>query len=89
MSATPADIKVWLNEGKRKRAKYVIVCHDGFDMGDFPKYVGENDKFWEVCPPRWSSISTISTTAHEIYDLSMDIEAQLKEPRAWHPPVRV
>jgi len=83
MAATRQDIEQWLDEGKSKGATHIIVVCDTFDYEDYPVYVmpGTNGnailKHYQCAEMQ---------RVMEVYDLNMDIEAQLAEHRAWHPP---
>lgn len=78
---TRQDIRGWLEEGQEQGATHVIVVVDNFDWEDYPVYVSPDDdvrkkeiKFKEASMQR----------VMEIYNLSMDLEEQLNEHRAWN-----
>lgn len=78
MSATRQEIKEWLEEAKRKGSTHLIVACDTFDYDNYPIYISpQQDGVKE-----FEAIFDESTTVDEVYNLSMDIEAQLKEIRA-------
>jgi hypothetical protein len=70
-----SDIREWLNRGKERGATHVIVFYDDFDGSDFPSFVmpGESPKV---------RIQRTECRAMEVYDLSINVEAQLNEHRA-------
>lgn len=81
--ATKQDIRGWLERGLEKNATHVICVVDTFplDWEDYPVYVSPDDdvrkkeiKFKEASMQR----------VMEIYNLSMDLEEQLNEHRAWN-----
>lgn len=87
-----SDIKNWLALAQKKGCRYLIISHDTFDFGDYPIYVHSQDNFWEKMPRKFgtsSSVNDLSNQAHEVYDLNMSLDDQLKEKRAWHPPEKV
>lgn len=78
---TKRDIGRWLIEALRKGCTHLVVGSDHFDYEDYPVYV----------MPGMSAQAEVSriqrqemSSVREVYDLSMDIYAQLKEHRAWH-----
>ncbi len=81
MGTTKGEIRGWLEEGKRLGATHCLVVCDTFDYEDYPVYVlqGENvrSKYDELCEAAMSRVM-------EVYDLRMDIGAQLDELRAFH-----
>lgn len=78
---TKEEIKIWLERGKAKGATHVISVCDTFDYEDYPVFVMPNenakDKAYEYSAKSMQRIN-------EVYDLSLDIEAQLNEKRAFH-----
>lgn len=81
MAASKEDIRGWLQDGIARGATHVIVCCDGFDYEDYPVYVQPNQEASEVAARIHGSNMQACV---EAYDLSMDIESQLEEYRAWH-----
>jgi hypothetical protein len=80
---TAEQIRRWLQLGKGQNATHVIVVCDTFNYSDYPVIVGQGEDFWE----KYTSILAASMQKiREVYDLSLDIEAQLAEPRANHSP---
>jgi hypothetical protein len=78
---TKEDIKVWLQQGVDKNCSHVIIFCDTFDHGDYPTYVKKGEDPKEIIRARDGKDMT---RFMECYDLSMDIEAQLNENRAYH-----
>lgn len=70
----------WLEDGIRDGAKYMMVYTDDFDYLDYPVYVKDSKEYFTYK-------STSRDRLMEVYDLSLDIEEQLREKRAYHPPV--
>lgn len=79
MTTTREEIQKWLNEAPEEAAFMIVMC-DTFDWVDYPVYVpsGKNPrKHW---PEPMQKVM-------ECYDLSLDLDEQLKAPRAlnWGP----
>ncbi len=85
MTATLNDIKDWLRRGVANEATHVIIVHDTYDHENYPVYVlsGE-DVFERASKYNGQNMQVID----EVYDLSMSIEDQLNEQRAFNPDVR-
>ena len=82
MTASRQDIRGWLKEGIKQGATHVVVVCDTFDYEDYPVYVmsGEDVR-------KEAGKYTEKENMHrimEIYDLSLDIEKQLNEDRAFN-----
>jgi hypothetical protein len=61
------DIADWFEEGKRNKAKFMIVMCDTFDHSDYPCYVYATSQFWGVYAEKEkASMQRIM----EVYDLS-------------------
>lgn len=84
MATTREDIKRWLAQAKEKGAKYMIVACDTYDYEDYSVYCKDakecNEKYAEY---NGKNMQTIM----EVYDLSLPLDAQLNEHRAWHMPL--
>lgn len=81
MAADEEMIREWLRRGVESGATHVIIVCDTWDHEDYPSYVkpGESvqaklDYYQRADMQR----------VMEVYNLSMDIESQLDEERAWH-----
>ena len=81
MATTQAEIRGWLNEGQRKRATHVIVATDTFSHEDYPVYVMPGE---DVAQRAEEHDGPNMQRVVEVYDLSMDLEMQLREERAYH-----
>jgi hypothetical protein len=80
MAATFEDIKGWLNRGKEKGATHVIVVCDTYDFDDYPVYVLPTENVHEVEKKYYGNMQRIM----EVYNLSMDIDKQMKQVRAFN-----
>jgi hypothetical protein len=82
-AATKDDIRSWLANAQRKGATHMLVACDTFDHEDYYVLVmpGEDAAlvYREHDGPNMQRV-------HEVYDLSLPIEAQLAEFRAMHLP---
>ena len=85
MTATLNDIEDWLRRGIAKKATHVIIVHDTYDHENYPVFVSPGeDVFERASKYNGPNMQTID----EVYDLSIDIDEQLNEHRAFHPDVR-
>jgi hypothetical protein len=78
---TRSKIRTWLKKGIEKGATHVIIVCDTYDHGDFPVFVmpGEDAK-QRADQERKKSMQKVM----EVYNLSLDLESQLAEHRAFH-----
>jgi hypothetical protein len=78
---TRAEIREWLEHAQFRGATHVIVVCDTFDGGDYPVQVmpGE-DLVAKVTEYNDKPMSRVM----EVYALHLDLEAQLREYRAYH-----
>ena len=86
MAAGKEDIRAWFEEGVADGMKYMLVVYDrmgGPDDFDSPYYY-QTAKEAQKAYARLSGESLYEVM--EAYDLSMNIEIQLAEKRAWHLP---
>lgn len=81
MSTDANKIRRWLVAGKRKRATHVIVVCDTFDHTDTPVYVAPGQDARAVSD---AESRKPMQRVMEVYNLAMDIDAQLKEYRAFN-----
>ena len=80
MAATRSDIERWL-KGAPKTATHLIVVCDTYDWDDYPVYVEEGeDARAKADEYRTKSMQQVM----EVYNLKMNIEAQLNEHRAFN-----
>ena len=81
MTATKSDIERWLGTAKEKGASHLIVAVDRYDHDNYPIYVWPEQKIQEeidrVDPENMQGID-------EVYNMSMDINEQLSEYRAYN-----
>jgi hypothetical protein len=85
VAATRDDIQGWLLRAKANGAAYVIVACDTYDWDDYPIEVGPDDDFYK----KYANVDGRDMQRIvEVYDLSLDLGAQLNERRAYHPPIR-
>lgn len=81
MSTTQADIRRWIKAAQKNKATHLLVCTDRFDYTDYPVEVkaGEDARkiYEEHNGPNMQKVM-------EVYNLYMDIEEQLSDPRAFN-----
>ncbi len=81
MAATKEDIEGWVDEGIAQGATHVVIVCDDFDYEDYPVYVMPSQNAQEVVD---GHNGVNMQRVMEVYDLSLSIEDQLLEHRAWH-----
>lgn len=81
MTATKDKIREWLEQGVETGATHVIIVYDSWDYEDYPVYVDKDQSIHEEVAKR---NGRNMLRVMEVYNLSMDIEAQLNEYRAWN-----
>jgi hypothetical protein len=81
MAATKEDIEGWIDEGIAQGATHVIVVCDDFNYEDYPVYVMASQIAQEVVDG-YNGVNM--QRVMEVYDLSLSIEDQLLEHRAWN-----
>lgn len=83
MTATRSDISHWLDELYAEGSPYthMIVGCDQFDYEDYPVYITKNE---DVRAKVTEMLEGQMTGVHEVYDRSLEKEAQLNESSAWH-----
>lgn len=80
MPASKRAIREWLRFGQQAGGHVLIVC-DGFDYTDYPVYVEPSENLAERAAYfHGQNMQEVM----ECYDLSLPIEPQLAEDRAWH-----
>lgn len=81
MSATKQDIRDWLIQAKAMGATHLIVALDTFDYDNYPVYV----KPGQIAADEVKKIqSEDMQRVDEVYNLSMNIEAQLSARHVWN-----
>ena len=78
---TQEDVRRWLKEAQERKAKFMIVVVDTFDYEDYPVFCLTE----EECNEKYHNPGQMQRIM-EVYDLSLDIEKQINEVRAFHPP---
>ena len=81
MTASLIDIKYWLEQAKEKGATHLIVVVDKFDFDNYPVYVSPTENAAEEYE---RIINSSMQGVDEVYNMSMNIDKQLKEHRALH-----
>ena len=81
MATTKQDIREWLAQAKQAGATHMLVVCDSFDYEDFPVYVSKEQDVKKVYE---TNDNALMQKVMEVYNLSMDIELQLKEHRAFN-----
>lgn len=79
MAARFEDIKRWVYSAKEQGCTHLIVVCDTYDHDDYPCYVSKDEDINErIKHFQQADMQRIM----EVYKMSMDLEAQLKEHRA-------
>lgn len=79
MAATKEDIEGWIKQGQAEGATHLIVVCDTFDYDDYPVFVMPGqDARKEYESRNGKNMQRVM----EVYNLSKDIEDQLKQYRA-------
>lgn len=81
MAATKEEIRGWLKRGIKDDYSHVIVVCDTYDYEDFPVFVAKSENVLEI---KEKNEKASMQKIMEIYNLSMDVEAQLNEKRAFN-----
>lgn len=77
MAANKEDIRRWLKSADEKTTHMLVVC-DTYDWEDYPVYLREGEDINIAINNHSGNMQRIM----EVYNMSMDIEAQLNEGRA-------
>jgi hypothetical protein len=85
MGTSAAKIRNWLMHASEETRWVIIVC-DLYDHEDYPVDVpNDANKFWEIYDAHdRKNMQRIM----EVYDLTLDIDMQMHEQRAYHMPSR-
>ncbi len=86
-AATREDISQWFDDGVYQGMRFMSVYCDTFDHTDYPVYTRDADEFWKRHDGYGLSEANMQRLM-EVYDLTLDKEAQLGEFRAKHLPER-
>ncbi len=81
MATSQNDIRQWLKEAKAEGATHMLVVCDTFDWSDYPVSVMPDQ---DVRKRAEENSGPNMTKLMEVYNLSMDLEAQLKEQRSFN-----
>ena len=73
-------IASWLRQAQSQNATHMIVVCDTWDWEDYPVYVNADQNVHEVIGKHTGNMQKVM----EVYNLSLDIEQQLREHRAWN-----
>jgi len=79
--ASKEDIHEWLKEGKKKGMTHVIIVCDDFQWEDYPIYIMPGQDVKEI--EKKHGVEQMERVM-EIYNLSLPLEPQIEEERAWH-----
>lgn len=81
MAADYNEIKGWIQQAQENGCTHLIVAVDKFDYEDYPVYVSsEQNVEEEISKIEKKDMQGIM----EVYSMSLDIEKQLAEQRAYH-----
>jgi hypothetical protein len=81
MNTTPDTIREWLKQGQEQHATHMLVVCDTYDWEDYPVYVSPEEDVQKVIE---ANNGPNMTKLMECYNLSIDIQMQLNEFRAFH-----
>lgn len=71
----------WLRKGKERGSTHVIIALDMKSKSPLPVYVGRSENVQQKIK---NLNDDINTNAVEVYNLNMDLSAQLGQGRAWN-----
>lgn len=80
MAATKEDIRGWLWRGAEQKSTHVIIAVDTWDHEDYPVFVSAQESVHK----KVNSYDGKHDRIMEVYNLSMDIEEQLRQTRVWN-----
>ncbi len=84
MAASRLDIQRWFETGKKDGATHMIVATDTFDWEDYPVYIGKGHDGEDVHAKEEELRGKSMTNVVEVYSMSMDMESQLNQDRAFN-----
>ena len=80
--ASLKDIAGWFEDGKARKAAYMIVVCDTFDHDDYPVYTNAGDEFWA----KYDAVNCQNMQRiMEVYDLDKPWSEQTAG-RVWNVP---
>jgi len=83
MTASYEDASLWIDNARSAGKAFLIIGLDTFDFSNYPVPCSSADE----CLLKIATLRIAKMTeVEEIYDLNMDLELQLSENVAWHPP---
>ena len=85
MITTVGTVRTWTTLAKEESIAYLIVVRDTLSGSDYPVEVWSWENFYEKYD-YYDGKNRQEIV--EVYDLSMGLEYQLNEKRAFHPPPR-
>ena len=88
MATSKEEIRGWLNEAKEAKAAFLVVVCDTYDWEDYPVQVGADASYTDVHKAIEHFHGPNMQKVMEVYDLSKDIEVQLKMHRAGQEYIR-
>jgi len=80
-STTKEEIRDWFLDGLKKKATHMIIVCDTFDWTDYPVYVSKKQKSIDVF---MKYENRDMQKVMEVYDLALDMEAQLNAKRVFN-----
>ncbi len=86
MTASLETITGWVKQAHARGYRWLIVACDTYDHTNYPLELMDEEDFWQAYEKH---SGPNMTQVDEVYDLSMDLDYQLKERRAMHLPPRV
>ena len=81
MASTKDDIRRWFKAGIEQNATHMIVVCDTFDHEDYPVYI-QPDRDFQKQYNQYNNKDM--QRIMEVYNLAIDMEQQIAEPRAHH-----
>ncbi len=87
MITTVGTVRTWTTLAKEEGIAYLIVVRDTLSGTTYPVEVWSWEKSFYEKYDYYDGKNRQEIV--EVYDLSMDLEDQLKEERAFHPPSRL
>ena len=84
MAASRSDIEGWFKRGKKEGQTHLIVMCDTYDWDDYPVYINTKEGQDIEKEVKEKLKGANMQKLMEVYDLSMDMESQLNERRAFH-----
>lgn len=80
-AAQTSEIRNWLEHGRKLGATHVLVVCDTFDWEDYPVFVKPKENAHDIFV-HYNGLDM--QKVQEVYNLSIDIEKQLRQRRAFN-----